>query len=336
MQLQGHSETYWNANYWTRSVNYSDCVFRVYHDGSIADGHVANFERAARPAFIFDFSEPENELIRYDEVDNYYYLYMGEYNGRPVRWRYVADATNGVANATRFAPSSTNAPDTSVGKKGMFILESDIFTTNTLINGTTDTNDGIIEFLPSNMYVSSNSKKYHTTEGYTDVYADDYATSNIRAFLTGRTNVAGQDVGNLMNVIRIDSNNAIYKKIQGRTLTDLYSSINEDGSTLTLPSQFEGSERDMFWSLSFNEALEILGGGELMQNELLWKSPAYYDYLEYNGNTNESSMNAEYWLRSPYSSGTGVAFGVGGDGDFTLGNVSASVFVARPAFILEF
>ena len=283
-------------------------------------------------------AEPFKLNIEYDEENNYYYLEMGTYGGSPVRWRYVSDVTNGIDTAVRFAPTAENAPVSTTGSKGMFILESDIFTADTLINGraSTTTNDGIVEFLPSNMYKSSNSKYYHTTEGYTDVYANDYAASNLRAFLTGRTNVAGQDVGNLMNVIGIDSNNAIYQKIQGRTLTDLYSSINEDSSTLTLPTQFEGTITDMFWSLSYNEALTILGGGDTMQNELLWKSPAYYDYWEYKGKTDESWMNAYYWLRSPNSSATNFAYNVDLGGGFSSNDVNISRVAARPAFVLEF
>ena len=279
--------------------------------------------------------------LKYDSTNNYYYVEMGTYGGSPVRWRYVADVTNGVENATRFAPTSTNAPDTTKGK-GMFILNSDIFTADTLISGyedrnaySLDENDGIIQFLSPDMYKYTNSKYYHKTEGYTDIYANDYAASNLRAFLTGRTNVAGQDVGNLMNVIGIDSTNAIYQKIQGRTLTDLYSSINQDGSTLTLPTQFEGSATDMFWSLSWNEALTILGGGSKFQNELIWQSPAYSEYMEWLRDS-ESYWNAEYWLRSPTLAFTNSASSVYHGGDVNGGIVNFSYYAVRPAFILKF
>lgn len=261
--------------------------------------------------------------VKHDEENNYYYIEMGTYGGNPVRWRYVSDVTNAadgddmLANATRFDPT-ISTPNSTTGSKGMFILESDIFTLDDIKNGaSSNLNDGIIEFLSSNMFDSSTRK--HTTSGYTSIYAYDYAASDLRAFLTARRNVAGQDVGNLMNVLGIESNNEIYEKIQGRTLSDLYSSI-DDGSAATLPIQFDGSETDMFWSLSYNEAVIILGGGEEGQNELYWKSPAYDEY----------NTGGAYWLRSSVDFQYAWRYGNISEGP------TANDLAARPAFILEF
>ena len=285
-------------------------------------------------------TEQTESLVKYDSENNYYYVEMGTYNDSPVRWRYVSDVTNGIDTAVRFDPT-TSTPNSTTGSKGMFILESDLFTADTLINGwdadiasALDKNDSIIEFLSQEKYMAMDEPCNHTTTGYTDIHGNDYAASDLRAFLTGRTNVAGEDVGNLMNVIGIDSTNSIYQKIKGRTLTDLYSSINQDGSTLTLPSQFEENATDKFWILSYNETLNILGGGNSKANEMMWESLAYINSAKYFGDSEE------YWhgcfhTRTPANFGGGYYY-VYTDGEFGSGAVASTYIAARPAFILEF
>lgn len=288
--------------------------------------------------------EPFKVNMEYDEENNYYYIEMGTYNNKPVRWRYVSDVTNGIDTAVRFAPSSTNTPVSTEGSKGMFILESEIFIADTLKDSKNnvalkDLNDGIVQFLQSNLFDTKTNK--HTTEKYTDINANDYAASDLRAFLNGRMNVANQDVGNLMNVINIDNNNSIYQKIQGRTLADLYSGIAvSDEMTYTavhgnLPEQFNGTTIDRFWSLSANEAYKILGGNDISGNELCWESPAFVELMQWAG-FDEGSFYSPYWLRSGSNDYLYGCYSVSTYGDMGLCEIYSNPVAVRPAFILEF
>ena len=155
-------------------------------------------------------------------------------------------------------------------------------------------------FLASDKY---NSKTYMHTDisGATDVKANDYYYSDIRQTLKG-----------LETTLNISSDNAIYKAIQGRTITDLYSSIKDDGSQLALPTKANGNDVDKFWLMSVDEVQTYFADDSARK----WK----------NGNSSQY-----YWLRSPNSDSSDCACGVT-YGDFS--NVSYSDGV-RAAFMLE-
>lgn len=160
---------------------------------------------------------------------DYSYLELGTYNGQPVRWRYVASA-----DGTPY--TGTTAPTTI---SGYYIQETFI--------------DKRQAFLGSSKYSSSK----HIADGYTSIYANDYALSDLRAYLTG----AG--TGSFMSDLSISKGNIIYSLIEGRTVADLYSNINHDGSAITASnSNFALSLKgdkdvsgqvDKFWSMSYKE-----------------------------------------------------------------------------------
>ena len=292
---------------------------------------------------VLDNEEPEESssvTMHYDEENNYYYIEMGTYGGNPVRWRYVSDVTSGIDTATRFAPTAENKPNTSSGSQGMFILESDIFGLEDLYDN--DTNDGALNYLDDELYDESTLK--HTTEGFTDLNGTEYASSDLRAFLNGTSNVAGNSVGNIMSVINIDSSNPIYLKIKKRSLSDLYSGIGVSNETsytalsANVPMQYNATKDDLtdaFWVLSANEAYRILGGNTIRQNELIWKSKVYVDMMEKEG-APEQYQCASYWFRSPTSYHGVYCFDHSSDEGLTGASLTGYSVAVRPSFVLEF
>ena len=160
-----------------------------------------------------------------------------------------------------------------------------------------------------------------------------------------------------MDVISIDSTNAIYQKIQARSLTDLYTKAGVSVSSaiytpidVTVPTQYDptkDSATDKFWIPSQLEAYTIIGGNALNgdgamdisnydKTYIKWKSPAYAEYLSNQGDP-EASWNAYYWLRSPDPSYADLAFYVDSVAlvaDFR--SVYDTGCAARAAFILNF
>jgi len=262
-------------------------------------------------------------LIQYDETDNYYYLEMGTYNGKPVRWRYIADASNGIENATQFVATANNKPEEISGKKGLFILESELFTSADLANNAM--------MLYTNDYYNSGDIYYNKAEGYTDVLANDYAASEIRAYLNGENNVAGNSVGSILQTIKINKINALYSKIEKRSLTDLYSKINDNGTSLAVPSQFNSikdTQTDAFWTMSYQEAYRILGGNSTSSSSLIWHTEA--------SEIASGNDGTYYWLRSPNPTVTYGVYAVLNNGSINGRGVKAPTVASRPAFIFNF
>ena len=138
------------------------------------------------------------------EVD-YYYVEMGTYNGEPVRWRYIADE-----NGTKY--DGTSAP-TSI--KGYYVLETVVAKQKA--------------YLTDSKFNASTNK--HNTEGYTNINANDYALSEVRAYLIN------PGAGGFIETLGISTNNVIYSLIQARTLTDLYSNITNSGGAIGSDNQ---------------------------------------------------------------------------------------------------
>ena len=173
---------------------------------------------------------------------DYSYLEFGTYNGQPIRWRYVASA-----DGTPY--TGTTAPTTI---SGYYIQETFIGKTQA--------------FLDSSKYSSSK----HVAEGYTSIYASDYALSDLRAYL------AGEGAGSFMSDISISKNNIIYSLIEGRTVADLYSNINHDGTAITASNanfalslkddKDMSGQVDKFWAMSRSELVTFIP----TQSERIW------------------------------------------------------------------
>ena len=229
-----------------------------------------DFEKQERVLLNTQYKIDTTTGLETTEVD-YYYVEMGTYNGQPVRWRYVADS-----NGTRY---DGTAPVASLS--GYYVLETKIPTTSKA-------------FLPSAKYAqnSSDSKYYHNTEGYTNIYANDYGISDIRAYLTNT------GAGGFMEALGITTDNAVYQMIKSRSITDLYSNIVGSAGTainatnanyslsLTGDKDIKG-QSDKFWLMSQQEVNTFFADQESRR----WDS---------------SSANS-YWLRSPNSSYTNSA-----------------------------
>ena len=195
----------------------------------------------------------QNKLDAYgketNEVD-YYYVEMGVYNGKPVKWRYVADA-----NGTRY--DGTNALQS---LSGYYVLETFIQPSKS--------------FLDDSKYNSTTFK--HLTEGYANINANDYGLSDIREYLTNAGN------GGFIESIGVSISNPIYSMITGRTLSDLYSNIfGEDGtaieetnSSYSLVIPENKGKVDKLWLMSSSEINTLLGQGE----DCIWSNgaPVYY------------------------------------------------------------
>ena len=307
--------------------------------------------------------ESEQSLLMQDT--DYYYVEMGtvmrKTENEYIRWRYVAneDRTN-TANPTDL--SSLN---------GTYLLETDLVTDYLVPvysmvgsgNPTQEDLQAIDEYLANNytgticayqsvgnFTASSGNYTGLNTEYNTD--SNEYKTSTIRRWMnyTGDYKVAkhasfeemGAEVfgsnfdvtssgnqnakSNMVTDLNIDTQqDIIYNEIFARSLTnDLYNDINATSSNTTTGTNREvpkvdveglsDTGSDKFWLLSVAEANTIFTSDE----ERDWNV--------------EGELPVDiWWLRSPYSSNTYVAYGVNGDGGISDGNVFEFV-AARPAF----
>ena len=227
-----------------------------------------------------------------NEVD-YYYIEMGTYNGEPVRWRYVADS-----NGTRYDGTT---PVTSLS--GYYVLE-----TKVLI---------LRNFLPDGKYFrdSSDSKYYHMTEGYTNIFARDYGLSDIRAYLTNT------GAGGFMETLGITVDNEVYQLIKSRSISDLYSNIQTDGTAI--------DATNANYSLSLSGDKSIKG-----QSDKFWLMSQQETNTFFADNTSRiwgTGLSEGYWLRSPAASSTNDVYYVDASGSYCFYSVRSSYGV-RPAF----
>ena len=186
------------------------------------------------------------------QVD-YHYLEMGTYNGEPIKWRYVADQNGNRYDGTSEVTSL----------KGYYVLETQISISK--------------QFLGNDKVNNTNNK--HRTQGYENIFINDYGLSDVRAYLTSQDGFVSD--------MNISSNDYIYKLISARTLTDLYKNICDYGQPITSDNpeyslSLTGDkdismQKDKFWIMSTSEA-NFLGGME----DRIW--------IEDHG----------YWLRTPY------------------------------------
>lgn len=182
---------------------------------------------------------------------------------------------------------------------------------------------------------------YHQQHGWTNVQANDYATSTIRQYMNSEEERVqryytysnsiwspNDPASNMFIDLHIDpDNDIIYTDIIGRTLGDLYTDMTDSTTNpqeVTMPkgssSGWEGAEityseddTDKFWLLSYYEAYTLLSGNATTSRDTDRK---WGDY---------------YWLRSPPSSNSTNAFNVNTAGDLG-GYILSSDDAARAAF----
>ncbi len=265
--------------------------------------------------FTFDLRDvtAEPSLLKQDSKG--FYVTMGTYQGDPVKWRLVGLDGNKFTGTT--APTSGT---------GTFILET---------------------------YV----RKIKTFGSYLSLPAqgnNDYSTSYIREYLTGNSsyaldyngNVDNTDNGSFLADFNISEDDAIYKAIKAREITDLHTDIGwatgnvgggqqyapPAGTTQyatydTTPKTSVGA--DKLWLMSVAEIYTMVGGGELNADGTIpsdWST--YYD--------NSIWWNdGYYWLRSPAPDYSVSAFLVGDGSGWGYNHIS-NRYAVRPAFNIEF
>ena len=208
-----------------------------------------DFEKSERPLPKAQYKIDTQTGLETTEID-YYYVEMGTYNGKPVRWRYVASR-----NGTKYDGTSDL-----LSMSGYYILETEIPIS--------------IMYLSINKFDVDTYK--HTTEGYTHINANDYGLSDIRAYLTNTGS------GGFMDVLGISEDNEIYQMIKPRSLIDLYSKIRPDGKgidktntkhSLSLTGDKDiSSQSDKFWILSQQESLAFFKDNK----SRIWGGGTYY------------------------------------------------------------
>ena len=278
--------------------------------------------------------EEKESLLQADTTNNYWYIEMGTIMGQTqseyIRWKYIAsvDDRTGSDVATKYSTFNANTKPTG---QGYFLLETDVLTAI----GKDGTNN-MIEVSFNNDYTNS-STSYHNLNGWTNVLANDYATSNVRQYINGYDSYdsyTGSGItgytpdgrySNMYTDLNIDiENDIIYKQIVTRALGDLYqdntnSTTNPtdvpfpDLSGADVGYKYQSTDEDKFWLLSYYEVYNLVGSSSL---DRIWPT---------------GSANI-YWLRSPYLSISRGAYFVDTSGSFLYNYVNSSSFAARCAF----
>jgi len=205
-----------------------------------------------------------------------------------VLWKCFAISTDG----TTWTKCTGSIPENA--KYGYFVLDTYVASLN-------------VEFLSDSKYErnSNDGKTYHTETGLTSVYANDYYYSDMRNTLK-----------NLKTSLNIPSDSKIYKAIEDRTITDLYSEIKNDGTQLALPANAKGSDADKFWLMSKNEVQTYFADNDARKLT--------------NGN-----LGVAYWLRSPDSAGSDIVTVVDSTDGECKWNLPCDAISARAAFKLK-
>ena len=283
------------------------------------------------------FEEKEN-LLQKDTENKYWYVEMGtvmrETESEYIRWKYIAsvDDSSGSDVATKYTTFDADSAPTG---KGYFYLE-----TNVLSAIGRDGTNNMIEVLFNNDYTyAGNTGNYHNLHGFTNVEANDYATSNVRQYINGNdaydsstySNSIYTPSGRLSNMytdLNINTEDAVFEKIVARTIGELYKN-NKDSSSggeITFPDlsgadegyQYQKTDEDAFWLLSYYEVYQLTGGSSTTSSD--------------SGRVWPTDLVNIYWLRSPDSSYSHIACGVSTSGGLAYGNVDYSLIAARSAF----
>lgn len=274
--------------------------------------------------------EEKESLLQADTTNNYWYIEMGTIMGQTqseyIRWKYIAsvDDSTGSDVATKYSTFDANTKPTG---QGYFLLETDVLPAI----GRDGTN-----YMIKVSFENSCKGDYHTDTNWTSIKANDYATSNVRAYINGKdsydsayysTNGTYTPMGresNMYTDLNINTaNDIVYNQIAGRTLGDLYSkntySTTNPGD-VDLPYikdndagdnyGYTSETTDKFWLLSYYEVYNLIGSANA---DRVW--------------------TGSYWLRSPHLSNSDSAFIVGNVGNLYGNGVGDSSFnTARCAF----
>ena len=272
----------------------------------------------------------------------------GKRESEYLRWRYFAEETTEYVAGTETEEVLAEGthydfdPNTRPTGNGYFILETYIYAFNsTYVNG--------IQVTFNNDYLDS-SPYDHQLNGLDGINANDYSTSTIRQYMNSMELVSkaytttSTDEGtvyepsttlryqsNMFTDLNIDpENDIVYDQIISRTLGDLYSrnycdndGLNSKGNGISFPDlsgadpgyQYQSTDSDKFWLLSYYEAYNLLSGNA---RTLPDTDKAWGDW---------------YWLRSPRSVNYAYYVTPGGDLYFS-GSVERYNYAARAAFKL--
>lgn len=288
--------------------------------------------------------EEKESLLQADTTNNYWYVEMGTVMGQTqseyIRWKYIAsvDDSTGSDVATKYATFDANTAPTG---EGYFYLE-----TNVLSAIGRDGTNNMIEVAFNNEYTYDSSHSptyYHQQHGWTNVQANDYATSNVRQYINGNdsydsrkgsspTYTPSGRLSNMYDDLNIDTaNDIIYNQIITRSLGELYQDNTSSPTNpidVTFPDlsgadagyQYQETDEDAFWLLSYYEVYQLTGGSSTTGSD--------------SGRVWPTGSANHYWLRSPYSSDSVNACYVDTSGTLDATNAHSIVVDARAAFKL--
>ena len=280
--------------------------------------------------------EEKESLLQADTTNNYWYVEMGTVMGETeseyIRWKYIAsvDDSTGSDVATKYATFDANTTPT---REGYFYLE-----TNVLSAIGRDGTNNMIEVSFNNDYTPGGSTgNYHNLHGWTNVEANDYATSNVRQYINGNDSYDSYSgnsssgytpsgrLSNMYDDLNIDTaNDIIYNQIITRSLGELYkdnASSSTNPGDVTFPDlsgadvgyRYQKTDEDAFWLLSYYEVYNLVGSSS---SDRVWPI---------------GSANI-YWLRSPNSTFSYYASYVRTSGSLTPTDVRYYTYAARAAF----
>ena len=217
--------------------------------------------------------------------EGYWYVEMGTYSttsnnsegkreSEYLRWRYFSDTTSHYEFDRNARPTG----------EGYFILE-----TYTSAFNSTEVN-GIRVSWNNDYTYRSGTDATHNYNGWTNIDANDYSTSNIRQYINSEDLVSksytstSSDAGtiyspsadleiqsNMFIDLHIDpDNDFVYSQIIGRSLVELYTDMNAStsGGSVEFPDlssadegyRYQETDTDKFWLLSYYEAYTLLSG----------------------------------------------------------------------------
>ena len=278
----------------------------------------------------------EGEVSDYTD-EGYWYVEMGTYSttsdnaegkreSEYLRWRYFSDTTSHYDFNRNTRPTG----------EGYFILES--YYSSYSVNP--NSNEGGLWVSWNNDYLNASPYK-HQLNGWKNIDANDYSTSNIRQYMNSEKLVyksysssnsiysPSGTQSNMFTDLHIDpDNDIIYTDIIGRTLGDLYTDMTDSGTNPQdvdfpkgSPDDWTGAkitysreDTDKFWLLSYYEAYTLLSGNATTSRDTDRKWGNYY------------------WLRSPDSFGSYYAFYVLTSGTLSNRYVNNGGNAVRAAF----
>ena len=277
----------------------------------------------------------EDETSTYTE-EGYWYVEMGTYSttsdnaegkreSEYLRWRYFSDTTSHYEFDRNTRPTG----------EGYFILEN-------YYSSYASTSVGGLYVSWNNDYTYRSSRDAtHNYNGWNNIDANDYSTSNIRQYINGNdvqksysgswntTVTPNGTSSNMFTDLHIDpDNDIIYTDIIGRTLGDLYTDMSNSGTNPQdvdfpkgSPDDWTGAtitysreDTDKFWLLSYYEAYTLLSGNATTSSDT------------------DREWGDSYWLRSPNSSNSCGAFYVFTSGNLNVIDVFNNNLAVRAAF----